>query len=116
MTSGFAFVKADTSSFDETWTPVWGEESEIRNHYKSLIVTLMQPANEHIMQIEFRVFDDGMGFRYVFPEQPKLDYMYIKEECSEFAMTGDHIAYWIPGDYDTQENEYTVCPLSKIRE
>lgn len=116
MTSGFTFVKADTSSFDETWTPVWGEESEIRNHYNSLIVTLKQPANEHIMQIEFRVFDDGMGFRYVFPEQPKLDYMYIKEECSEFAMTGDHIAYWIPGDYDTQEYEYTVCPLSKIRE
>ena len=113
--SGFVLGNASYSSFDETWQPVWGEEKEIRNHYNQLIVTLEQPKNERYIQIEFRLFNDGLGFRYDFPQQPNLNYFIIKEERSQFAMAGDHKAFWIPGGYDTQEYDYTTSRLSEIR-
>ena len=113
--NGFELEKAEFSTFDETWQPVWGEEKEIRNNYNQLTVTLEQSQSERIMQIEFRLFNDGLGFRYNFPKQPHLNYFVIKEEHSQFAMTGDHKAFWIPGDYDTQEYDYTTSRLSEIR-
>lgn len=111
----FSIVDTQTSSFDETWTPVWGEESKIRNHYNEMAVTLQQENTQRKMIVRFRLFDDGLGFRYEFPEQPELTYFVIKEERTQFAMTGDHMAFWIPGDYDTQEYDYTTSHLSEIR-
>ena len=113
--SGFEIKDTKTASFDETWTPVWGEEKEIRNHYNELAVTLDQPANNRYIIIRFRLFNDGLGFRYEFPQQKELNYFIIKEERSQFAMTGDHTAFWLPGDYDTQEYDYTTSRLSEIR-
>jgi hypothetical protein len=112
---GFTLAKSDTTAFDETWKPVWGEYRQIRNNYHELAVTLNQEkASRHIV-IRFRLFNDGLGFRYEFPEQPNLNYMVIKEEQTQFAMAGDHKAFWIPGDYDTQEYDYTESKLSEIR-
>ena len=113
--NGFVLKDAKTSTFDETWTPVWGEENAIRNHYNELAVTVEQPKNDRYIIIRFRLFNDGLGFRYEFPQQPNLNYFVIKEERSQFAMTGDHKAFWIPGDYDTQEYDYTESRLSEIR-
>ena len=135
-----AFVLKDKkySSFDETWEPVWGEEAHIRNHYNELLVTLEQPVGSvksmdnsteerpTVMQIRFRLYNDGLGFRYEFPDLLPADRypgniynalvcFWIKEELTEFAMTGDHTAWWIPGDYDTQEYNYTQSRLSEIR-
>jgi alpha-glucosidase len=115
LMTGFTLAGTHTSTFDETWTPVWGEESAIRNHYNELAVILDQPANQRKIVIRFRLFNDGLGFRYEFPLQPNLNYFVIKEEHTQFAMAGDHIAYWIPGDYDTQEYEYVKSRLSEIR-
>lgn len=111
----FQLTNAETSSFDETWQPVWGEWKEIRNHYNELAVTLVQDGTEHVMLVRFRLFNDGLGFRYEFPEQDKLTYFVIKEERTQFTMAGDHNAFWIPGDYDTQEYDYTESKLSEIR-
>ena len=125
-----AFVLKDVnrSTFDETWEPVWGEEAQIRNHYNEMLVTLEQPVGsvesmDHstekkatVMQIRFRLYDDGLGFRYEFPMENALAYFWIKEELTEFAMAGDHTAWWIPGDLDTQEYNYTESRLSQIRE
>ena len=115
LMDGFTQVKADTRSFDETWTPVWGEESSIRNHYKELAVTLNQPSTDRHIIVRFRLYNDGVGFRYEFPQQKNLVYFVIKEEKTQFAMAGDHMAWWIPGDYDTQEYTYTTSRLSEIR-
>lgn len=115
LMNGFTIEKSETSTFDETWQPVWGEEKEIRNHYNELAVTLDQKAQERDILIRFRLFDDGLGFRYEFPLQKNLNYFVIKEEHTQFAMTGDHKAFWIPGDYDTQEYDYTESKLSEIR-
>ena len=112
---GFELVDTQTATFDETWKPVWGESSSIRNHYNELAVTLNQPTTARKMLIRFRLFDDGLGFRYEFPAQKELVYFVIKEELTQFAMHGDHKAYWIPGDYDTQEYDYTTSKLSEIR-
>ncbi|UPQ79490.1 glycoside hydrolase family 97 protein [Flavobacterium azooxidireducens] len=111
------FTVSDTknSTFDETWTPVWGEESQIRNHYNELAVTLNQKETNRLLVIRFRLFDDGLGFRYEFPQQNNLGHFVIKEERTQFAMTGDHTAFWIPGDYDTQEYDYSESKLSEIR-
>jgi alpha-glucosidase len=114
--SGFEIKDTKTVSFDETWIPVWGEEKEIRNHYNELAVTLNQPTNNRYIIIRFRLFNDGLGFRYEFPQQENLNYFVIKEEHSQFAMTGDHTAFWLPGDYDTQEYDYTTSRLSEIRD
>lgn len=111
----FSVKESAVEPFDETWQPVWGEESHIRNHYNELTVTLQQAGTDRLMLIRFRLFDDGLGFRYEFPEQPNLTYFVIREERTQFAMTGDHTAIWIPGDYDTQEYDYTTCRLSEIR-
>lgn len=113
--TGFVVRNTQTASFDETWTPVWGEEDKIRNHYNELAVTLEQPDNQRHIVIRFRLFNDGLGFRYEFPQQNNLNYFIIKEEHTQFAMTGDHTAFWIPGDYDTQEYDYTTSRLSEIR-
>ena len=113
--NGFVLTSSETSTFDETWEPVWGEESKIRNNYNELAVTITQPELERYIIIRFRVYNEGVGFRYEFPEQPGLTYFVIREEKTQFAMTGDHIAYWIPGDYDTQEYDYTKSRLSEIR-
>ncbi len=116
LMTGFTVANTQTATFDETWTPIWGEEKEIRNHYNELTVTLNQAANDRQMVIRFRLFNDGLGFRYEFPQQKNLNYFVIKEEHSQFAMAGDHTAFWIPGDYDTQEYDYTTSRLSEIRE
>jgi len=114
LMNSFEIVDTKTSTFDETWEPVWGEQSEIRNHYNELAVTLNQPEKDRHIIIRFRMFDEGLGFRYEFPEQKNLVYFVIKEEHTQFAMTGDHTAFWIPGDYDTQEYDYTTSKLSEI--
>lgn len=111
----FEIVDTKTSVFDESWNPVWGEVKTIRNHYNEMAVTLNQKGINRQMLIRFRLFDDGLGFRYEFPEQKNLVYFIIKEEKTQFAMTGDHTAFWIPGDYDTQEYDYTKSRLSEIR-
>lgn len=111
----FKIAASATTSVDETWTPVWGEESSIRNNYNELAVTLHQTQSDRHMRIRFRLFDDGLGFRYEFPAQPQLVYFVIADELSEFALPGDHQAWWIPGDYDTQEYDYNHTRLSEIR-
>jgi hypothetical protein len=115
LMDGFVKTATHTSTFDETWKPVWGETATIRNHYNELAVTLQQPKTRREMIIRFRVYDDGMGLRYEFPQQDSLTYFTIKEEHTQFAMTGDHTAWWLPGDYDTQEQETQESKLSEIR-
>ena len=119
LLDGFKMERVSRSSFDETWQPVWGEQSSIRNHYNEMAVCLSQPDdNGHLreMIVRFRLYDDGVGFRYEWPAQDNFTYFTIKEERTEFAMTGNHTAYWIPGDYDTQEYDYTISRLSEVRE
>ena len=112
---GFSMLTARYTSHDETWQPVWGEETSIRNHYNEMAVTFNQAAFDRYIVVRFRVYDDGVGFRYEFPQQPNLTYFVIKEELTEFAMPGDITAWWIGGDYDTQEYQYTRSRLSEIR-
>ncbi len=111
----FSLADKQTTSFDETWQPVWGDFKNIRNHYNELAVTLQQKGTERILVIRFRLFNDGLGFRYEFPQQKNLQHFIIKEERTQFALTGDHTAFWIPGDYDTQEYDFTTSKLSEIR-
>lgn len=120
--SGFAVVNTATTSFDQTWEPVWGEESQIRNHYNELAVTLEKKnfkgkkGVDVQMVVRFRLYDDGLGFRYEFPQQKNLKYFVVVDELTQFRMTGDHKAFWIPGDYDTQEYNYAESRLSEVRE
>ena len=115
LMDGFEITETQKTSFDETWKPVWGETSEIRNHYNEMLVHLLQPTNNRKIMVRFRVYDDGVGFRYEFPQQKELNYFVIKEEHTQFAMAGDHKAWWLPGDYDTQEQETQESKLSEIR-
>lgn len=115
LMEGFVKTDAQIHRFDETWKPVWGETATIRNQYNELVVTLRQPEEQRDMVIRFRVYDDGMGLRYEFPQQKNLSYFIIKDEKTEFALAGNHTAWWIPGDYDTQEYEYVESKLSDIR-
>ena len=120
LAHGFVVKDVKRSSFDEVWQPVWGEERNIRNHYNELLVKLSKPAEDgqqksQCMNIRFRLYDDGLGFRYEFPLENALTYFKIKEELTEFALTGDHTAWWIPGDYSTQEFNPTESRLSEIR-
>ena len=115
LLDGFTLAGEETSTFDEIWKPVWGENSTIRNHYNELLVRLVQTKTDRYMNIRFRVYDEGVGLRYEFPQEGKLNYFTVKEERTEFAMTGNHTAWWIPGDYDTQEYEYTRSRLADIR-
>ena len=115
LMSGFVIGGSQRFIHDDWWQPVWGEERRIHNSYHEMLITLRQPEKNRYIQIQFRLFDDGLGFRYIFPQQPNLNYFVIEEEHSEFAMTGDITAYWISGDYDTQEYEYTRSRLSEIR-
>ena len=115
LLDGFSLLTARYSSFDETWQPVWGEESSIRNHYNEMAVSLFQEELNRYIVVRFRVYDDGVGFRYEFPQQENLTYFVIKEEHTQFAMPGDVTAWWIAGDYDTQEYQYTRSRLSEIR-
>lgn len=115
LLDGFTVKSEETSTFDETWQPVWGETRTIRNHYNDLLVKLTQQSTDRNVNIRFRVYNDGVGLRYEFPQEGKLNYFVVKEERTEFAMTGDHTSWWIAGDYDTQEYEYTKSRLSEIR-
>lgn len=115
LLNDFVVDDVKNSTFDETWKPVWGEVKEIRNKYNEMAVELSQKSTKRTMVIRFRLFDDGLGFRYEFPEQKNLAHFVVKEERTQFAMTGDHTAFWIPGDYDTQEYDYTESKLSEIR-
>jgi hypothetical protein len=115
LTSGFTVASEQKTTFDQTWQPVWGEVKNIRNHYNELTVTLTQAATKRTMLVHFRVFDDGLGFRYDFPKQPELAYFVVKEEKTQFALAGDHKAFWLPGDYDTQEYNTTTSKLSEVR-
>jgi len=112
--NGFSVQKVDTTSFDETWKPVWGEVRQIRNHYNEMLVTLDQKSTQRIMKIRFRLFDDGLGFRYEFDKQPNLAYFQINDEVTQFALAGDHKTFWIPGDFDTNEYFYTTTKLSEV--
>ena len=111
---GFKVTGTETDSFDETWEPVWGEEAQIRNNYNELLVSLEQTETQRQMNIRFRLYNDGLGFRYEFPYQKNLSYFVIKEELTQFALTGDHTAWWVPGDYDTQEYNFVESRLSEI--
>ncbi len=111
----FRINNTTTSTFDETWQPVWGETKDIRNHYNELFVEMEKPSNGRFMNLRFRVYDDGVGFRYEFPQQQYLPYFVVKAEHTQFAMPADNTAWWIPGDYDTQEYDYTESKLSEIR-
>lgn len=115
LTSGFVETKSETSSHDDSWKPVWGEVNEIRNQYNELFVTLKQPSTDRIVHLRFRLFNDGLGFRYEFPAQPELTYFTIGEEKSEFNLGKDYKSFWIPGDYDTNEYNYNTTLLSGIR-
>ena len=114
FSEGFELVNVAKDSFDETWETVWGEERLIRNHYQELLVELRHKPTAHLMSIRFRLYDDGLGFRYEFPGDPTLGYFVIKEEKTQFAMAGDHTAWWIPMDFSSQEYEYTTSRLSGI--
>ena len=111
---GFELAGTETDTFDEVWEPVWGEESQIRNHYNELLVHLRQPQSGRLLDVRFRLFDDGLGFRYEFPAGQSLVHFVIKEELTEFACADDFTAWWIPGDYDTQEYEYNCTKLSGV--
>ena len=115
LTKQFKVIDTQKTTFKETWKPVWGEESQILNHYNELLVALEQTSTHRKMNLRFRVYNEGVGFRYEFPQQKELTYFVIEEELSQFAMAGDHTAWWIPGDYDTQEYDYTQSKLSQIR-
>jgi len=115
LMEGFEITGHSVTTFDETWQPVWGETRDIRNHYNELLVEMRQPSTDRTMNLRFRLYDDGVGFRYEFPQQKNLVYFVVKEEHSQFAMNGDHTAWWIAGDYDTQEYDYTESRLSEIR-
>ena len=115
LMDGFELTQTIKTSHDDTWKTVWGETSEIRNHYNEMLVHLLQPKNNRKIMVRFRVYDDGVGFRYEFPQQKELNYFVIKEEHTQFAMAGDHKAWWLPGDYDTQEQETQESKLSEIR-
>jgi len=115
LTSGFAVAEAKRRTFDESWQPVWGEVKTIRNHYNELALTLTQAATARTMRVRFRLFDDGLGFRYEFPKQDKLTHFVVKEERTQFALAGDHKAFWLPGDYDTQEYSTVTSNLSEVR-
>ncbi len=115
LMSGFTVATTATATFDETWTPVWGQYGKVRNNYNELAVTLRQEQEKRDMIVRFRVYDEGIGFRYEFPQQDSLNYFIIKEERTQFAMAGDHTAWWLPGDYDTQEQETQETRLSGIR-
>ena len=108
LLEGFTLKNTKESSFDETWKPVWGEVSEIRNHYNELLLEFEQKATERTIKIRFRLFNDGLGFRYEFDKQKNLNYFRVADERTEFVLTGDHKAFWIPGDYDTNEYYYTA--------
>jgi glucan 1,4-alpha-glucosidase len=116
LNSGFVLLDSKESTFDETWKPVWGEVSSIRNHYNELLAQLQQKTTGKRLNIRFRLFNDGLGFRYEFPEQPNLKYFVLKEEDTEFALTGDHKAFWLPGDFDTEEYRTVTSKLSEIRQ
>ncbi|MCP2044263.1 glycoside hydrolase family 97 protein [Pontibacter sp. HSC-36F09] len=115
MMNGFSVAKTEQNSVNDTWEPVWGEQKTIRNNYNELLVTLNQKEHKdrHIL-VRFRLFNDGLGFRYEFPQQDELKYFIIKEEHTEFNLTGDHKIFWIPGDYDTNEYAYTTSQISQI--
>ncbi|GAA4759229.1 MULTISPECIES: glycoside hydrolase family 97 protein [Flavobacterium] len=115
LLNDFTVSETKESTFNETWKPVWGEETAIQNQYNELLLTLKQNQTDRQVIVRFRLFNEGLGFRYEFPEQKNLTYFVLKEERTEFAMTGNHTAFWIPGDYDTQEYDYTESKLSEIR-
>src|SRR6202012_920095 len=114
LANDFELLRTDKKEVDETWKPVWGEVSHIRNHYEQAIVHLKQHNTNRLLDIVFRVFEDGAGFRYEFPKQPNLKYFIISDELTEFSLTGDHKTFWIPGDYDTNEYRYTTSGLSEV--
>lgn len=116
LTGGF-YKRCPKFIFDETWTPVWGEYASIRNQYNEMLVTLTQ-ENEYkrVLLLRFRLFNDGLGFRYELPEQETINYLIVKDEYTEFNLTGNHKTFCIPGDYDTNEFAYTTAPLSEIKE
>ena len=114
LMSDFGVIDVQYDSFDNTWTPVWGEENQIRNHYNEMFISLKQSTTSRMMNIRFRVYNEGVGFRYEFPQQPNLGHFIVSQEKTQFSLTGDHTAFWIPGDYDTQEYDYTTSKLSQI--
>ena len=114
LRNGFSIKNTKIASVDDSWKPVWGEVKEIRNTYNELLVELEQKTEDRTMKIRFRLFNDGLGFRYEFDKQPKLNYFRIVDECTQFALTGDHKTFWIPGAYDTNEYYYSTTKLSEV--
>ena len=114
LLNGFVNKEQKTSSFNESWRPVLGELNTIVNNYNELTVTLAQPKTQREIRVRFRLFNDGLGFRYEFPQQKNLNYFVVKEEETQFVLSGDNKTWWIAGDYDTQEYSYTTSSLSQI--
>ncbi|MEZ4908471.1 MAG: glycoside hydrolase family 97 protein [Saprospiraceae bacterium] len=111
---GFEIIDTETKYVDETWEPVLGEESFIKNNYNEILYHLKQKDSNEKMDIRFRIFDDGIGFRYEFPFESTVEYFIISDEITQFNMTGDHKVFWIPGDYDSQEYPYNETKISEI--
>ncbi len=114
LSEGFTITSIDSTIVNEKWNPVWGEVSEIVNNYRELTAHLLQTATGRVMIIRFRLFDDGLGFRYEFPAQDKLSYFTVTGERTQYNLTGNHKTFWIPGDYDTNEYSYNTTQLSEI--
>jgi Glycoside hydrolase 97. len=114
FSSNFQVISSEKKSVDESWKPVWGEVSDIRDHYEQVIVHLKQTGTSRLLDIVFRVFADGVGFRYEFPLQPGLGYFIVTNELTQFNLSGDHKTFWIPGDYDSNEYPYTTSKISEI--
>jgi glucan 1,4-alpha-glucosidase len=111
----FQLIKIDSSVYDQEWKPVWGEYASIRDQHRELKLRVGEKKKDGIiLDIVFRVFNEGLGFRYEFPTQPGMNHFVIADELSQFALTGDHMAYWIPGDYDSNEFTYNTTRLSKV--
>ncbi|MGM9787790.1 MAG: glycoside hydrolase family 97 protein [Candidatus Cryptobacteroides sp.] len=113
---GMSLVSAEQNSVDEIWYPVWGEYAQVRNHYNELLTRFEQEGSRRVLLIRFRLFNDGLGFRYEFPEQPTLHIFQVSEELTEFNLAHDYTAFCMPGDYDTNEFTYTTARISELRE
>ena len=116
LTSGFSVVSVSRDTVDRSWTPVWGEYASVRDYFHEMALTLEQDGSGRKMTVRFRLFDDGLGFRYEVPEQDGVNYVSLRDELTEFNLTGDHLAFCIPGDYDTNEFAYTTSRISDLEE
>lgn len=111
----FKLESVDSSYINQNWAPIWGEYATIKNEYKELVLHVKQTTNPAIqVAVRFRLFKDGLGFRYEFPSQTNLSHFVVKEENTQIVVGKNHTAFWIPGDYDTNEYLYNTTKLSEV--